>query len=336
MPKLTWSFHASTAVLVLTGLLFIPASLRATFFNLTFDASTANAPAAFFTAFNDAAQLYEGAYSDPITINLHVGWGEIGGGNLNPGDLGQSSTVQQGIYSYAAVRNALANDASSAIDAAALSHLPASDPTQGASFVMSNAEAKALGLLAGNASSIDGFVGFNSQASYTFDPQNRAVAGKYDFIGLASHELSEIMGRYGLGQNGAPSGLYSPIDLFRYSSPGVLDPTPANGAYFSIDGGATAINTFNGTGGGDLSDWTGLTPDSYNAFLTPGEELDVTPGDLTVMDVLGYDPATTAVPEPTSAGLLSCAFAGLVLAASSGSALALVEKIVGLERSAKR
>ena len=97
------------------------------------------------------------------------------------------------------------------------------------------------------------------------------------------------MGRFGQTQNGAASGRYGPIDMFRYSSQGVLDLVPANGAYFSIDGGATVINTFNGPGVGDLSDWAGATPDSYNALVTSGVQLPVTSGDLTVMDVIGYD-----------------------------------------------
>jgi hypothetical protein len=141
----------------------------------------------------------------------------------------------------------------------------------------------------GNAAGIDGSVGFDSTAPYTFDPNNRAVAGKVDFIGLAGHEVTEVMGRFGLGQAGTGSGQYGAIDFFRYTSPGVPDIVPENGAYFSIDGGTTRINTFNGTGGGDLSDWAGLTSDSYNALFSSGVELPVSSGDLTVMDVIGYD-----------------------------------------------
>ena len=272
-------------------------SAQAVSFNVTFDSSTSTAPAGFFTAFNDAIQFYETTFTDPITINLQVGWGKINGQSLSPGNLGQSSTFQQGFYSYAQVKSALVNDAQSAADATAVASLPVTDPTGGANFVMATAEAKTLGLLAGNAAGLDGFVGFSSTASYTFDSNNRAVAGEYDFIGLASHEISEVMGRYGLGQNGVSSGRYSPIDLFRYFSPGVRDLVPANGAYFSINGGATVINTFNGTGGGDLSDWAGLTLDSYNHSLSVGNELDTSVGDIIEMDVIGYN---TAVPEPST------------------------------------
>jgi hypothetical protein len=267
---------------------------RALTFNLTYDSSTVGAPTNFFTGFQAAVDFYEATYDDPITINLQVGWGKINGQNLNPGDVGQSSTSQH-TYTFSQVRAALVSDAKSADDFTAISNLPVVDPTGGASFPMSTAEAKALGLLSGNATGLDGYVGFSSTASYTFDPNNRAVSGKYDFVGLASHEITEIMGRYGLGQNGASSGRYSPIDLFRYTSPGVLDLVPENGDYFSIDGGKTVINTFNGTGGGDLSDWAGGTVDSYNAFLTAGKTNVISAGDLTEMDVIGFD---RVVPPP--------------------------------------
>jgi len=100
-----------------------------------------------------------------------------------------------------------------------------------------------------------------------------------------------VMGRYGLGQNGRKSGRYSPIDFFRYTSPGALDLAPAYGAYFSIDGGTTAINTFNGPNGGDLSDWAGATVDSYNTGTNLGGESAVLMGDIMLMDVIGYDVA---------------------------------------------
>jgi autotransporter-associated beta strand protein len=260
-------------------------------FNLTFDDSTNAAPAGFFTAFNSAVQFYTTTFADPITINLQVGWGEVEGQNLMPGFLGEAAANQPGFFHFDQAKSALTADAKSANDLTSLANMPATDPTSGATFKWSRAESKALGLMAGDAAGIDGAVGFDTTANFTFDPNNRAVAGKYDFIGLAEHEISEVMGRYGLGQNGASMGRYSPIDLFRYSSPGVLDLVPANGAYFSINGGTTVVNTFNGTGGGDLSDWAGATFDSYNASLTAGVKLPVSTGDITVMDTIGYDAA---------------------------------------------
>ena len=292
---------------ILAGLA-LPA--RALVFDVTYDASVGMAPAAFQTAFQDAIDLYQTTYTDPITIHINVGWGEIDGNPLSPGNLGQSRTNQPANFTYSQVRNALLSDAQSAADSQAVSTLGVTDPTGGRVFRMSNAEAKALGLLPASASGVDGWVGFSSTASYTFDPNNRAVASEFDFIGVAEHEIAEVMGRYGMTQNGCGTTLCdSPIDLFRYTGPGDFDLNPENGSYFSIDSGNTNINTFNGTGGGDLSDWLGLTPDAFNHSLSSGQEEPFTGGDLTLMDVIGYDPA--AVPEPSALALLCASLIGL-------------------------
>jgi hypothetical protein len=65
---------------------------RALLFNVNYDASLAGAPAAFQPAFQNAISFYQSTYSDPITINIDVGWGEIDGNPLNPANLGQSRT----------------------------------------------------------------------------------------------------------------------------------------------------------------------------------------------------------------------------------------------------
>jgi PEP-CTERM motif-containing protein len=247
-----------------------------------------------------------------------VGWGQINETPLRPGDIGQSLTNQTDVP-YSTLLSALQHDAESPDDARAVASLPASSPTA-TNFVMSRAEVKSLGLLPVVAAGIDGWVGFNSSVLYSFDPNNRAVPGEYDFFAVASHEISEVMGRYGFGQNGS-GGADSPIDLFRYASPTnrQLSPTFSGSNYFSIDGGTTVINTFNTTCCGDLSDWSGQSPDTYNAFLTTGQVLPTSAGDLRVMDVLGYDISTltepgtpfSTVPEPSTLVLVSVGLAGL-------------------------
>ena len=75
-----------------------------------------------------------------------------------------------------------------------MQNLPLTDPTGGQNFWLVVAQAKALGVIP-NDNNVDGTFTFASGSSYTYDPQNRQVAGKFDFIAVAQHELTEIMGR---------------------------------------------------------------------------------------------------------------------------------------------
>jgi hypothetical protein len=275
-------------------------------FDISYDTSVANAPSGFIPAFTYAVNTLTSTYDDPITITMNVGWNEIAGGPLDSGNIGQSMTTQPGTISYSDVRAALINDATSPADMLAISGLPVADPTGGRPFVMSTAESSALGL--SSSGGFNGWVGFSSAVGWTFDPNNRAVPGAYDFIAVAEHELTHVMGRYGMTQNGC-GGCLSPIDLFRYFAPGVRDFVPSGRAYFSIDGGVTSINFFHAPLGGDLSDWIGNTPDAFNALISSNEEQPFSPGDMTLVDVLGYDPVAP-VPEPTSMAILGVSVVG--------------------------
>ena len=162
------------------------------------------------TAFAFAAGEYQTLFTDPVQVNIQV--------NANGGGLGSSSTPIAGIFSYAQVRTALINDYATDPSAARTIATGAggsinttTDPSTTGRYFIARAEEKALKLIASDAVN-DGTFTYNGGLSYTFDPNNRMVAGKFDFIGVAEHEISEIMGRIpGLGGTiGGSAGFLPP------------------------------------------------------------------------------------------------------------------------------
>ena len=249
--------------------------------------------AAASAAFDYAAAQYSALYNDPIQVNIVLA--AVPG----TGTLGGSSTALVGFFSYTTIRNALIADAVSPDDLTAIATLPVSDPTgaqPGLGWVTSRAQGKALGLIPSDATS-DGTFTFGAGFSYTYDPNNRAVAGKFDFIGVAFHEISEIMGRIpGLGTNFGDGGPdYLPFDLFRYTGLATRSFIGGSGNYFSINNGATDLKNFNfpNGNGSDPQDWASGANDAYNAFSSSSVLNALTAVDIQVMDVIGYNLNTT-------------------------------------------
>jgi hypothetical protein len=272
-------------------------------FNLIWDSSVSSAPAGFQTAAITAATLYSNLYSNHEVINVHVGYGEIDGYSLSAGALAESMSYGY-LENYTQVTSALKKDASSSSwQKTADANLPSSDPTKGGSFFVSTAEAKALGQVSGSGTGIDGYIGLSNVYAFDYTPNTKPSSSQYDAIGAFEHELSEIMGRVGSLGSIFGRNIYTPLDLFRYSSAGVHDLTPGAG-YFSVDNGKTNLGTYNNPkNGGDASDWIPtLAGDSYGSGYR-GVSAVVSPTDIIENSVLGYTMTPVAVSQTKTPGL---------------------------------
>jgi 20S proteasome alpha/beta subunit len=256
--------------------------------NVSFDASTASAPAGFFGAIDDIVRYYETLITTPITVTIDVGYGEIDGAPLDSGALGESETNVVSA-SYGAVKTAL-----SSVDPTAASHLPANLPS-GGSIWLASAQGRALGL--SSVSGIDGYAGFAADAPFTYSPTSRAVPGGYDFMGAVAHEFSEILGRFdGFGLSFEGTSAYTLFDMYHYTAPGVHTYTGLTTNYFSVDGGATNLDNFNTNPAGDLGDWASSAgADSYLAFSPMDQGNIVSQADIMALNAIGYSVAPTVV-----------------------------------------
>ena len=281
-----WNFFVKGALPLAAFALALPANAMT--FNVTFDSSVTNLAnaAQVEAAFTNATRVFQSLYTNVMTVNLTI--------YFSSGvALGQSGFGLTGNPTYAQVTNALRAARTTAADSNSVASLPPNDPTGGSIWWIPTAEAKALNGFLGTATNDpteDGSVTFASTVSFTFDATNRAVPGKYDFISVAEHEISEVLGR-GYSLNVGGDG-YQPYDLFRFTNSGArsVNVNDTN-VYFSVNNGVTALKYFyTNANFGDVQDWQKSNPaDSYDAFLTIGQEGLLSSADLTGLDILGYN-----------------------------------------------
>ena len=259
--------------------------------NLIWDSSVNAAPAGFEPAIVTAANAIDALITNPITVNIQVGWGEIGGTPFTAPIAGQTEgeggTATSKVLSYAQVRGNLTANATSTAALTAAANLPASDPTGGAGLLVSGAQEKAWGLLPATGSEIDGEIGFAISSGYSFDLANAPTTdGDLQMVGAAEHELTHALGRIAAFESNSKT-IYNVLDLYRYSAPGVLQSVVNSPAYFSIDGGRTNLDNFSTVD--DDGDWDGSSgPDAFNAHQIRGQVNGITSVDITEMNVLGF------------------------------------------------
>ena len=252
------------------------------------DSSIASAPAGLTAAVQAAANVFDEDFPGDYTINVSYGWGTFDNEPYGPltdpnsGDFSVGGPVNGEYASYSQLKGWLTAHATSSDQKTAVASLPANNtafPGGADTFYVSSAEEKALGVFTGSSSAIDGSIGFN-----VGDTSN-----SYYWETGALVEIAHALGwdtAYYMG------GVPSIADLFRYSSPGNYQWTGGQPAYFSFNGGDTALAHFSPSFDYTLfSDVAADDPFNVNGDTDPARAL--TSLDIEVLDVIGFSMTST-------------------------------------------
>lgn len=185
-----------------------------------------------YLGFSAAAWYWEQVLTDDVSINLRVGFADLGGTVL-----GQASS-SSGLKTQGSWRAALTADATTPLDTIAVANL--------ANFSASNVRLnttvqKAVGLYTGNADAFDGTITFNSTRAWDFDTRDGYQTVSSDFLSVAIHEIGHVLGfTSAVASNSTNNSTPANTDMFRYKD-GALSFTWGGTPYFSVDGGATQV-----------------------------------------------------------------------------------------------
>ena len=260
-----------------------------TFIN-TYDATVT---AAYRTAVITAENVLQAHFTNQLTVSVDFSYSALGSG------VSASNNFSEVNVSYSALQSALAAHATTSDDHLAVANLPALDPSGGKGFALPTAYAIMLGLTP-QTNGVDDNVTLNSTLGFTFGQ---------DAVGAIEHELTEgVFGR--TSSLGFAETRWNPLDLFRFTASGVRDFTggsdgvttffgiaPTNVSSLAFHSSVGATGRFDGQ---DLGDWaSSVVGDAFGAG-GPGSPGTVSTTDLQVLDVLGWNPATSVAFVPAA------------------------------------
>src|SRR6202140_1859428 len=271
----------------------------------TFDSSITNNPnaAAIEAMINRAIAIYESLSSDPITVFILFRYSTTKPNSTPIGSTSQIALSNYVVYSpsWNTYISALQADAKSGSDATANASLPSS--ALSANIMPSSANGRAVGgdtppamfddASVAEGGPYDGIVTLNAGVPYQFvRPPN---SSNYDAQTAVEHEIDEVLG-LGSRLNNPSNNNFRPQDLFSWSSSGIRNVSTSGTRHFSIDGGKTAIVSFNQAPNLDFGDWQSApcpqaNPYVQNAFGCYGQAPDIseTSPEGINLDVIGYD-----------------------------------------------
>src|SRR6185437_5884799 len=139
--------------------------------HLIFDPSCASAPSAFRSALGYAAKDLGAQIQGGGTVNIAIGWGEVGGQALAPTSLAEGGPARTYSIPYTAMLDDETQTTASAVAFQALETAPwsATHPD----YLVCSAQMKAWGAMAQD-TAIDGVVGFSSTQPFAMSPAHRA------------------------------------------------------------------------------------------------------------------------------------------------------------------
>jgi hypothetical protein len=282
--------------------------------NIHFDYA-ANTSLQVRASFEMAANIWEGLLSDNVDVSIEVGMvnfaTEFGNGSNGTEDYSNILGLALPKFwepenGFQAFKTALAADAKSVNDATAVANLNISQEIKdNYDMILTQANAKSLGLYNGSGSTFDGQIRINSAFKWDLDltPNSGSTAtDQFHYLSVAIHEIAHVLGfTSGLDSNdwvtansegSATPGIttarnqFTSLDSFRFNENRVLDVAQVTNAtakrYFSINGGATNLAQFS----------TGEKGDGYQASHWKNDKFLDANGNQVVNEMLGImDPA---------------------------------------------
>jgi PEP-CTERM motif len=318
--------------------------------NIVFkDVSTTPMTAAQLGAFQEAGNYWQGKLTDNVTVYINIAFNPLGpnilGGTNSTFTTANYSSVRSSLVSdaksatdFSAVANLQTGPALTflATQGDLSSRFDNDGSVNNTLLGLTTANAKALGLpTTTNAINPDARITFATGFAndFVYTRVGGIPANKIDFITVAEHEIGHALGFVsGVDDIDFCAGLnnqcnlpntadrfendwwYEPLDLFRYSAPGVLDVRVGGSPYFSVDGGASSLESFS-TGPVNGNGWQAshFGPGVQNLmrpFVGDGESYDASTKDLMAFDAIGWDVAA-AVPEPGTYALMLAGWAAV-------------------------
>lgn len=299
-------------------------------FNFNFPKDT---PTIYINQVKHIGDIWENHIHDNVTVNINIEVGELPFGHLG------SARPSMVHVNYADVVQQLELDQLSILDKSAVKNLPTYQSSTGTMSVartingtsnasgethtdtsmvnlwLTRANAKSLGIIAGNDTTVDAVIRLSNQVNWGFDPRDDIGPKQYDFSATVHHELFHALGFISgvdVLDNNVKQDIFlsddsydhiTSMDLFRYSE-AVKDSKTIDWTvdmdteYFSVDGGQSQLAEFtNGAATSTNADNYQVSHfrDGTNSIMRPtlfkGEQSRPTKLDLKVLDAIGWDRA---------------------------------------------